>query len=116
MLPFGSQKFILSDDDLKFDCKAVDAFSRDQKIRWKHTDTYNLRGNGIAERMVSMIKRALQKMSRMNMLYWYLRLDQVYTGTVDVQVLTANLRFSEENETSIHPSTKEAREFGLVKL
>ena len=27
ILPFGSPKFILSDDDLKFDCKAIEDFA-----------------------------------------------------------------------------------------
>ena len=33
ILPFGSPKFILSDNYLKFDCKAVEDFVRDQKVQ-----------------------------------------------------------------------------------
>ena len=32
ILPFCSSKFILSDNDLKFDCKPVEDFARDQKF------------------------------------------------------------------------------------
>ena len=67
ILPLGSPKFILSDNDLKFDWKAVKEFARDQKIQWKYTATYNPLGNNIAERMVGTIKRALQKMSLASM-------------------------------------------------
>ena len=75
ILPFGSPKFVLSDNELKLDCKVVEVSARDQKIQWKHTATYNLRYNGIAERMVGTIKRVLQKMYRSNMLEWDLCLD-----------------------------------------
>ena len=33
ILPSGMPMFILSDNDLTFDCKAIDWFTRDQKIR-----------------------------------------------------------------------------------
>ena len=77
ILPFGPPKFILSDDHLKFDCKAIQDFARDQKIQWKNIAIYNSRGSGMAERMVGTIKRALQKMCRENMADWDLRIDQV---------------------------------------
>ena len=76
----ASSKFILSDSDLKFDCKAVQDFSRDQNIQWKYTATDNPQGNGITERMVGTIKGALQKMSRANMSDWDLFIDQVLYG------------------------------------
>ena len=52
VLPFGIPKFILSDKNLKFDCKAIVDFPKGQTIYWKVIATYNPRGNGIA------IKRA----------------------------------------------------------
>ena len=56
ILPFGSPKFILSDNELKFDSISIEDFATDHKIQWKHIATYNNRGNGIAERMVGTIK------------------------------------------------------------
>ena len=123
ILPFGTPKFILSDNDLKFDCKAIEDFARDQKIQWKHIATYNPRGNGMAERMVGTIKRGLQKMCRANMSEWDLCLDQVLYGyrrrsSTDGKspfelLYGVKSRFSGENETSIPPSTDGARQLEL---
>ena len=121
ILHFGSPKFILSDNELKFDWKAIQYFARDQNFQWMHIDTYNPRGNGTAELIVGKIKRALQKMCRAIMLDWDLCLDQVLYGyrrrsSTDVKssfevLYGVKSRFSEENEGSIQRSTKEAREF-----
>ena len=59
ILPFGSPKFVLSDNDIKFHCKAADNFATDQQIQWKNTATYSPQSNGNSERMVSTIERAL---------------------------------------------------------
>ena len=111
ILPFGSPKFVLSDNDLKFDWKEVEDFARDKIIRRKHMATLNPRGNGIAERMVGTVKRALQKIFRANMSDLDLCLDQVLYGysrhssTDDkspFEVLYGvKSRFSEENEAYI---------------
>ena len=76
IVPFVSLKFVSSDNDLKFDYKAIEDFSREQKVQWKHTATYNPGGHGIAENMMGTIKRALQKMSRENVSDWGLCFDQ----------------------------------------
>ncbi len=62
--PVGSPEYILSDNDLKFDCMAVHDFSRKHDINWMRTSTYNPQGNGIADRMVGTVKRSLQRMMR----------------------------------------------------
>ena len=106
-----SSMFVLSNNDLKFDFKAIDYFDRGQNIRWKQIATYKPRGNGISERIVGRIKRSLQKLSQANMLDWDLCLNQVLYGyrrrsTTDVKFSFEMLygvksRFSEENEASI---------------
>ena len=111
ILPFGSPKFILSVNFLKFDCKAIEDFATDRKIQWKHIGAYNPRGNGMALGMVGKIERALQKMSRVSMLSRNLCLDQVQygyrrpsntDGKSSFEVLFGvKSRFSEENEASI---------------
>ena len=78
----------------------------------------------MAEPMVGTIKRALQKMCRVNMSDWDLWLEKVLygyrrrsstEGKSPFEVLYGvQSRFSEENETSNLPSTKEAREFELA--
>ena len=124
ILPFGSPKFILSDNDLKFDCKAIEDFVRDQKIQWKHIATHSPRGNGMAERMIGTIKRTLQKMCRANMSDWVLCFDEVLIGyrrrsstdgKFPFEVLyDVKSRFSEENEASTPLSTEESKEFELA--
>lgn len=37
--PFGSPKFILSENNLKFDCETTEDFAGGQKIQWKQIDT-----------------------------------------------------------------------------
>ena len=124
LLQFGSPKFILSDNDLKFDFKAIKDFARGQKIQRSQIPTYNPRGNGMVERMAGTIKRASQKICRGNMADWDLRLDQVLYGYLlrsgtDRKspfkfLYGVKSLFSDENEASVLPSTKEAREFELA--
>ena len=60
---FGPPQYILSENCLKFDCKAVQDFVHRFNIQWKYTSTYNPHGNGVAERKVSILKKALQKVT-----------------------------------------------------
>ena len=78
----------------------------------------------MVERIVGTINRAIQKMCRANMSDWDLCLDQDQygyrrssstDGKSPLEVLPGvKSRFSEENEASILPCTKEAREFELA--
>ena len=61
---FGPPQYILSDNDLKFDCKAVQDFAHRFNIVWKCTSTYSLQGNGVVDRMVGTLKKSLQKVTR----------------------------------------------------
>ena len=78
----------------------------------------------MTERMVGTIKQALQKMCRAKISDWALCLDQVLYGyhrrsSTDGEsafevLYVVKSRFSEQNEASVLPSTKEASEFELT--
>ena len=61
---FSLTQYILSDNELKFDCKAVQDLDHRYNIQWKCTTTYNSQVNGVVERMVVTLEKALQKMTR----------------------------------------------------
>ena len=63
VISFGPPQYILSENDLKLDCKAVQDFAHRFNAQWKCTSTYNPHGNGVAERMVGTLKKALQKVT-----------------------------------------------------
>ncbi len=83
---FVPPQYILSDNDLKFDCKAIQDFARHFNIQCNHTSTFNHQGNGVVERIVGTLKKALQKVtggeskecdvSLENVLYRYRRLPR----------------------------------------
>ncbi len=52
IMAFDPPQYIPSDNDLNFDCKAVQDFAHRFNVQWKRTSSYNPQGNGIAERMV----------------------------------------------------------------
>ena len=58
---FGPPQYVLSDNGLNFDCKAVQDFANRFNIQWKCTSTYNTQGNGVAEHKVGTLNKALQK-------------------------------------------------------
>ncbi len=60
---FGPPQYVLSDNDIKFDCKEVQDFARQFNIQRKCTSTYNPEGNGVVEHMVGTLKKALQKVT-----------------------------------------------------
>ncbi len=62
---------------MKFGCKVVQDFAHQFNIKWKCTPNYNSRGNGVVDRVVGILKKALQKVNRNesveNVLYGYRR-------------------------------------------
>ncbi len=76
----GRPQYILSDNDLKFDCKAVQDFAGRFNIQWKCTYTYNPQGNGVVERMIGTLKKALQKVTRSESKEWDASLENVLYG------------------------------------
>ena len=60
IMAFGPPQYILSVNDLKFDCKAVQVFAHRFYMQWECASTYNPQENGVAERTVGTLKRALQ--------------------------------------------------------
>ena len=76
---FGLPQYILSDNNLKFDCKAVQDFAHRFIIRWKCTSTYP-QGNGVAERMVGTLKKALQNVTESESKEWDQSLEDVLYG------------------------------------
>ncbi len=78
--PFGSPEYILSDNNLKFDCMAVHDLTKKHNINWKYTSTCNPQRNGIAERMVGTLKKSIQLMMRAERLQWDECLDRVLYG------------------------------------
>ncbi len=70
IMAFGPPQYMLSDNDLKLDCKAVQDFAHRFNIQWKCTSTYNPQGNGVGERMVGTLKEALQKVTRSESKEW----------------------------------------------
>ncbi len=77
IMAFGPPQYILSDNYLKFDCKAVQGYAHRFNIQWKCTSTYNPQGNGVAERMVGTLKKALQKVTRSESKEWDKSLEDV---------------------------------------
>ena len=80
IMAFGPPQYILSDNDLKFDCKAVQGFAHRFKIQWKCTSPYNPQGNGVSERMVGILKKALQKVTQSESKEWDRSLEDVLYG------------------------------------
>ena len=76
---FTSPQYILSDNDLKFDCRAVKDFADRFNIQWKYTSKYNPQGNGVAEHMVDTLKKALQKVTRSESMEWDASLEMYFT-------------------------------------
>ena len=77
IMAFGPPPYILSDNDLKFDCKAVQDFAHRFKIQWKCTLTYNPQGNEVAERIVGTQKKALRKETQSESKEWDQSLEDV---------------------------------------
>ncbi len=77
---FGSPKYILSDNDLKFACQAVQDFAHRFNIQWKSTSTYNPQGNGVVESMAGTLKKALHKVTRIEFKEWDAPLENVLYG------------------------------------
>ena len=61
---FGPPQYILSDNDLNFDCYTVQYFVHRFNIQWKCTSTHNPQGNGVVEPIAGTLKKALQKVTR----------------------------------------------------
>ncbi len=61
---FGPPQYILSENDLKFDCKVVQYLEYRLNIQWKCKSKYNPQSNGIVEIMVYTSKEALQKVTQ----------------------------------------------------
>ncbi len=80
IMDFSPPQNILSDNDLKFDCKAVQDFAHRFNIQWNCTSTYNPPGNGVAERMVGTLKKALQKVTQSESKEWTNLLRMYSTG------------------------------------
>ncbi len=77
---FDPPQYILSDNDLKFDSKAVQDLARRFNIQWKYISTYNPQGNRVVERMVGTLKRALQKVICSESKEWDVSLENVVYG------------------------------------
>ncbi len=77
---FGSTKYILSDNGLKFACKALQDCSHRFNIQWKSTSTYNPQGNGAVESMAGTLKKALHKVNRSKFKEWDASLENVLYG------------------------------------
>ncbi len=77
IMTFSPPQYILSDNDLKFDCKAVQNFAHRFNIQWKCASTYHPQGNGVAERMVENLKKALQKVTQSESKEWNQSLEDV---------------------------------------
>ena len=75
IMDFGPPQYILSNNGLKFDCKAVQDFADLFNIQWKCTSTYNPQGNRIAERMVGTPKKSLQKVTQIESKEWVQSLE-----------------------------------------
>ncbi len=80
IMAFGPLQYILSDNDLKLDCKAVQDFTHRFNIQWKCTSTYNPQGNRVAERTVGTLKKALQEVTRSESKEWDQSLEDVLYG------------------------------------
>ncbi len=74
---FGPPQYILSDNDLKFDCKAVQDFARRFNTQWKCTSIYNPQGIGVVELMGGTLKKALQKVARSESMEWDASIENV---------------------------------------
>ena len=70
IMTFGPSQYILGDNDLKFDCKSVQDFAHRFNIQWKCKSTYNPQGNGVSERMIETLKKALQKVTQSESKEW----------------------------------------------
>ena len=81
IMAFGPPQYILRDNDLKFDCKALQDFAHRFNIRWKCTSTYNPQGNGVAKRIVGILREALQKVTRIEYKECDRSLEDVLSGT-----------------------------------
>ncbi len=77
---FGPPQYILSDNDLNFDCKAVQDFARRFNIQWKCTSTYNPQGNNVVESMVDTLEKAIQEFNRSEPKEWDASLENVLYG------------------------------------
>ena len=77
ILAFGPPQYMLTDNDLKIDCKAVQDFAHLFNIQWKCTSTNNLQENGVAERIVGTPKKALQKVTQSESKEWDQSLEDV---------------------------------------
>ena len=76
-MAFGPPQYILSDNNLKFDCKALQDFAHRFNIQWKCTSNYNPQGNGVAERMVRTLKKALKKVTQSESKQWEISFEDV---------------------------------------
>ncbi len=70
IMAFGPPQYMLTDNELKFDFKAVQDFAHRFNIQWKCASTYNPQGNGVAEKMIGTTKKALLKVSRIESKEW----------------------------------------------
>ncbi len=77
---FGPPQYILSDNDLKFNYKAVQDFARQFNIQWNCTSACNTQGNGVVERMVDTFKKALQRVTRSESKEWDASLEMYCMG------------------------------------
>ncbi len=75
MLLSGPPQYILSDNELKFDCNAVQDFARRFNIHLKCASTYNPQGNGVVEGM-----KALKKGTRNESKEWNASLENITHG------------------------------------
>ena len=83
-MAFGPPQYMLSDNDLKFDYKAVQGFAHRWNIQWKCTSTYNPRSNGVAERMVEILKIASQKGTQRESKEWDHSLEDVRIAPLEI--------------------------------
>ena len=78
--PYGCPKFMVSDNDMKFNSGPVRDYARSLGVHWKFVSAYNPRGNAKAERMVGTLKQAVRKMMVSSEVEWDAWISRVLSG------------------------------------
>ena len=76
----GPPQYILGDNEPNFDCKAVPDFAHQFNILWKCTSPYNPQGYGEVKRMVSNLRKFLQKVTQRESKEWDAYLKNLLYG------------------------------------
>ena len=78
--PYGCPKFMVSDNDMKFNSGPVRGYARSLGVQWEFVSAHNPRGNAKAERMVGTLKQVVKKMIVSSEVDWDAWISRVLSG------------------------------------